>query len=110
MLLICSFQGILLTCNSTTFTIGSTVNCTCTSDLYPTSVHWYKGNDSLSICSQNVSSNRRTNVGSASTIVIPSTDDHGRTLTCITDTPYGSQQASIDMEVEGNCNIDKAAT
>ena len=95
------FTGIQINCNTTRFIVGQTVNCICSSDLEPTLIEWYKGNQSSSPCLQSAIRNRRSHSGSSSLIITPTTDDHREIFKCKTTTPYGSQYTSIQMQIEG---------
>ena len=92
--------GIQITCNSTRFIVGQPVNCVCSSDLEPTLIEWSKGNQSSSSCLQKVV-RYRSHTGSSSLVVIPHTDDHEEVFKCVTTTPYGTQNTSILVQVEG---------
>ena len=89
-----------MVCNSTKFIVGQAVNCTCSSDLQPTSIEWYKQDQSLPFCSQNITRYSRSFNGVSSVIIIPGTDDYRNLLTCVTNTLYGSQNESVIMDIE----------
>jgi len=89
-----------MTCNNTKFILGQAVRCTCSSDLQLTHIEWYKQDQSGPFCSQNITQfSRRLNEMSTA-IIIPSTDDHGKILTCVTNTPYGPQNKTVVMDIE----------
>ncbi len=82
--------------------MGQPVTCTCSSDLKPTLIEWYMTGQSTSVCSQQFITSSRSDFGSNDFVFMPTTDDHGKTLVCVTTTPYGKQNTSKDVEVEGN--------
>ena len=92
--------GIQIRCNNTKFIVGQPINCTCSSDLRPRSIEWIKQDLSLSFCSQNITQYHQTYNGSSSVVIIPGTDDRETKLTCFTDTPYGTQNKSVIMDIE----------
>ncbi len=100
------FLGIQISCNNS-FIIGQPVSCTCSSDLEPTLIQWYKKNQSTPFCSETVARNlwRSYYNGSSTIIITASSDDHGTELKCTTTTPYGSEEKILQMNVECMYNI-----
>ena len=90
-------------CTNSLFIVGETVNCTCSSDLEPTSISWYKGDQVSPFCSQTI---HRSNLsgsisGSSTAMIRVGTEDHGRVYRCVSNTPFGSQEKSFEVQVEG---------
>ena len=92
-----------MVCNNSLFIVGEVVNCTCSSDLEPTFISWYKGDQVSPFCSQTIyrSSLFGSVSGSSSAVIRIGTEDHGKVYRCVSDTPYGLQEKSFEVQVEG---------
>ena len=92
-------------CNSSKFFVGQTINCTCSSDLQPTSFEWYQQDHSDPFCSKNITGYSLNFYGNSYVLVKPSTEEHGKLLICVTKTPYGSQNKSVTVDIESKLYV-----
>ena len=92
-----------MVCNNSLFIVGEAINCTCFSDLEPTSISWYKGDQVSPFCSQTInrSSLSGSVSGSITAMIRVGTEDHGKVYRCVSNAPYGSQEKSFEVYVEG---------
>ena len=85
--------GIQLSGQSSNFVIGRSTSFSCSSDLSPTRVQWYRNG---SLITNSYGSQGRVNLGTITT------DDQGALYTCKTVSHYGSQERNITVNVQGN--------
>ena len=99
-------------CNNSQFIIGDTVRCNCSSDLEPTSISWFKGDQDTPFCLPTIYRNSSSpSLFSVSEALIKvAIEDHGLSYRCVSDTPYGTQEKSVEVLVEGTllcmCNFE----
>lgn len=77
-------------------TVGSFITFSCSSDLDPVRIEWYRNNTLLS--------QRYTTSGSV-TLGPISTDDEGAVFTCSAIGNYGSQERNKTLQVQGKLGI-----
>ena len=92
-----------MVCHDNPFIVGENVSCNCSSDLEPTSISWFKGNQDRQICLQTINQTTLSAsfFGSSEAVVKVGTEDHGLSYRCVSDTPYGTQEKSVQVQVEG---------
>ena len=73
-------------------TVGSSVTYSCSSDLAPTRIEWYRDNTLLS---------RRYSTSGSVTLGLISTDDEGAVYTCSAIGYHGSQERNKTLSVKG---------
>ena len=84
--------GIVLTSDTDTGTVGNRITFSCSSDLDPLRIEWYRENTLLS----------RTNTTSSTiTLGLISTDDEGAVYTCNAVGRHGSQERNKTLNVKG---------
>ena len=81
-----------MTATSNIGNVSDTISLSCSSDLRPLRIKWYKDNTLLS-----------QTYGSSGTVTtgIISTDDQGAVYTCSAISHYGSQEENVTLNVEG---------
>ena len=90
-------------CNNSRFIVGDTIRCTCSSDLKPTSISWFKGDQDTPFCLQTIYHNSSSPLlyGLSEALISVGIEDHGLSYRCVSDTPYGTQEKSVEVLVEG---------
>jgi len=99
------WAGVQMVCNNSNFFVGQVIKCTCSSDLQPITIEWYKQDQSDPFCSHNITQYNQNFNGTSYALVKASTEDQGKLLTCIANTLYGSQNKSLIMDVQSRCKI-----
>ena len=90
--LFCFSIGIALTSDTDTGTVGSRITFSCSSDLDPLRIEWYRESTLLS----------RANASSSTiTLDLISTDDEGAVYTCNAVGRHGSQERNKTLNVKG---------
>ncbi len=81
--------------------IGEPVACMCSSDLEPTLIQWHRKNKFTPLCSEAVvTTNYGLFEGSSTIIITASSDDRGTEYKCITTTPYGNEEKTLQIYAE----------
>ena len=83
-----------MTSSASIGTVGSSITYTCSSDLNPTRIEWYRNNVLLS---------QTYSTSGAVTLDIISTDDEGAVYTCSAIGHHGSQERNKILNVTGTC-------
>ena len=81
-----------MTSSAVVSTVGSSIIYTCSSDLYPIRIEWYRNNVLLS---------QTYSTSGTATLGLISTDDEGAMYTCSSIGYHGSQERNKTLSVKG---------